>query len=609
MNSTITTTSFLTETETTIRSNDRERKTITKTEELHLTPAALAVLEKRYLHRDSEGRIIETPIDLFHRVAHHIAIVDKAFGVSDEDIAKLEEEFYDMMTHMEFLSGMSLPNAGREIQQLSACYVLPLEDSMDSIYTTLKNAAFLHKTGAGIGYDFSPLRPNGALVQTTKKHSSGPVSFMKLFNYSSETIVNSAATRRAGNMGVLRVDHPDIREFIQVKQDNKELVNFNISVGATNAFMKAVKENTTYDLIDPHTKEVVETVPAREIFDMIVHGAWASAEPGLLFMDVIDADNPTPHVGHLRATNQCGEQPLLSYENCNLGSVNLSRFVREGKDTQKVMDWDRLREVVRLATHFLDNTIDGNHYPLDEIRKVVKEGNRKIGLGVMGFADMLVLLGIPYNSQEAVDFADKVMKFVQNEAHKKSAEIANERGNFPNFQGSKWEKLGYTHLRNATVTTIAPTGTIAMVADCSSGIEPIFALAFVRKNILDQGDEEYLEVNPVLERIAKERWFYSQDLMEEVAEKGTIKGIKGIPKDVQEVFVTAHDIAPEWHIKIQAAFQKYTDNAVSKTINMPNSATKEDVAATFMMSYDRGCKGITVYRDGSRDKQVLNVKH
>jgi ribonucleoside-diphosphate reductase alpha chain len=582
-----------------------DRKKITKNEELQLNPAAIAVLEKRYLHRNSEGRIIETPIDLFRRVAHHIAIVDKEFGASEEEVARTEEEFYDMMTHMEFLSGMTLPNAGREIQQLSACYVLPLEDSMDSIYTTLKNAAFLHKTGAGIGYDFSPLRPNGALVQTTKKHSSGPVSFMKLFNYSSETIVNGAATRRAGNMGVLRVDHPDIREFIQVKQDNRELINFNISVAATNAFMEAVKKDETYDLIDPHTQEVTETVRAREIFDMIVYGAWSSAEPGLLFMDVIDADNPTPHVGHLRATNQCGEQPLLSYENCNLGSVNVSRFVHiEGG--QRVVDWDRLRKIVRRATHFLDNTIDGNYYPLEEIKKVVKEGNRKIGLGIMGFADALILLGIPYNSEEALNFADRVMKFIKDESHKKSAELAKERGNFPNFPGSKWEKLGYTHLRNATVTTIAPTGTIAMIANCSSGIEPIFALAFTRKNILDQGDEQYLEINPVLERIAKEQWFYSKELMQKVAERGSLEELSEVPEEVKRVFVTAHDISPEWHVRIQAAFQKYTDNAVSKTINLPHEATIEDVRKAFMLAYDTGCKGITIYRDGSREAQVLN---
>ncbi|MBI3119983.1 MAG: adenosylcobalamin-dependent ribonucleoside-diphosphate reductase [Candidatus Kerfeldbacteria bacterium] len=587
----------------------RRRPTMTSVADLHLTPAALAVLEKRYLHRDPEGRIIETPIDLFRRVAHAIAIVDKEFGASEEEIAQTEEDFYDMMTHMEFLSGMTLPNAGAKIQQLSACYVLPLGDSMDEIYTTLRYAAFLHKTGAGIGYDFSPLRSRGERVSTTSKESSGPVSFMRLINFSSETIVNNAATRRAGNMGVLRVDHPDIEEFIHVKRDNSELNNFNISVGATNAFIEAVKKGDSFGLVDPHTKLVKCTVDARELFDTIAQNAWASAEPGMLFMDHIESDNPTPHVGHLRATNQCGEQPLLPYENCNLGSVVLSNFVVRKGPGAPYMDWDRLRDVIHKAVHFLDNTIDGNHYPLPEIRKVVKEGNRKIGLGVMGLADAFVYLGIRYNSQEAVDFSDKVMSFIEKESHAASSELAKARGNFPNFKGSKWEKRGYAHLRNATVTTIAPTGTTAMIANCSSGIEPIFALAFVRKNILDFGEDEYLEVNPVLEEIAKDHWFYSKELMKQVAETGGLHSIQGVPSEFQELFVTAHDIEYRWHILIQAAFQQSVDNAVSKTINMPNSATKQDVADAYMMAFDTNCKGVTIYRDGSRSQQVLNRTH
>lgn len=584
-----------------------QRPRITKVEDLHLTPAAQAVLEKRYLHRDEEGRIIETPIEMFRRVARAIAVVDKEFGASDEEVAQTEEDFYDMMTHLEFLSGMTLPNAGAKIQQLSACYVLPMGDSMDEIYTTLKNAAFLHKTGAGIGYDFSPLRSSGERVATTGRQSSGPVSFMRLVNFSSETIVNAAATRRAGNMGVLRVDHPDIDDFITIKQDNDELVNFNISVGATDAFMDAVKNNRDFDLVDPNTQKTKETVKARELFEKIVHGAWSSAEPGMLFMDKIDGDNPTPNVGHLRATNQCGEQPLLPYENCNLGSVVLSRFViKKGAGAPRI-DWDRLRDTVHKAVHFLDNTIDANHYPLEEIRKVVKDGNRKIGLGLMGLADTMIHLRIPYNSQEAVDFSEKVMAFVEEESHKASSEIAKKRGNFPNFKGSKWDKLGYTNLRNATVTTIAPNGTTAMIANCSSGIEPIFALAFVRKNILDVGEDEYLEVNPVLEEIAKDNWFYSNDLMKKVAETGTLRGINGVPQEFQDLFVTSHDIDYKWHILIQSAFQRHVDNAVSKTINMPNSATKQDVADAYMMAYDTNCKGVTIYRDGSRSAQVLNL--
>ncbi|MBI2426916.1 MAG: adenosylcobalamin-dependent ribonucleoside-diphosphate reductase [Candidatus Kerfeldbacteria bacterium] len=583
------------------------RQKITSVDELHLTQSAEVVLEKRYLRRDPEGRVMETAIDMFRRVAENIASANALFGANTEDVKSRAEEYYDMMTHYEFLSGMPLRNAGRELQQLSACYVLPLGDSMDDIYTTLKNAAFLHKTGAGIGYDFSPLRPRGDLVKSTGNHSSGPVSFMRLFNFSSETIVNSAATRRAGNMGVLRVDHPDIEEFINIKQDNAELQNFNISVAATDVFMDAVKNDTDYDLINPSTGEVVRRERARKIFDKIAFGAWASAEPGLLFMDKIDALNPTPHVGQLRATNQCGEQPLLAYENCNLGSINLGKFVVRDDAGRPSIDWDRLRTVTRLAVEFLDNTVEINNYLLPEIEKTVKYGNRKIGLGVMGFADMLIRLGIPYNTDEAVQFADEVMGFVKREAHQMSIELGESRGDFPNFKGSLWEKQGYTHMRNATVTTIAPTGTIAIFANCSSGIEPIFALAFIRKNILDFGEDEFLEVNPLLEEIAKERWFYSRDLMKRVAEQGSLEGLKDVPDDLRRVFVTAHEIDPVWHVRIQAAFQKYTDNAVSKTINMPKSSTQEDVANALILAYDLGCKGITIYRDQSRSEQVLNT--
>lgn len=580
---------------------------ISKAEQLHLTQSAKVVLEKRYLRRDSEGRVTETAIDMFRRVAKNIASANALFGASEQDVRQREEDYYDMMTHFEFLSGMPLRNAGRELQQLSACYVLPLGDSMDEIYTTLKNAAFLHKTGAGIGYDFSPLRPRGATVVSTGNHSSGPVSFMRLFNFSCETIVNNAATRRAGNMGVLRVDHPDIEEFITIKQDNAELQNFNISVAMTDAFMEAVKNDTEYDLVNPHTKEVVRRERARKIFDKIIVGAWAAAEPGILFIDHIEAKNPTPHVGHLRATNQCGEQPLLSYENCNLGSLNLGKFIKKDDHGQPVIDWDRLRRVTRLAVEFLDNTVEINNYLLPEIEKTVKYGNRKIGLGVMGFADMLIELGVPYNSEEAVRFAEEVMKFIEEESHAMSQELGRARGNFPNFKGSLWEKKGYTNMRNATVTTIAPTGTISIFANCSSGIEPIFALAFVRKNILDFGEDEFLEVNPMLEKMAKERWFYSRDLMARVARQGNLDGIAEIPDDVRGVFVTSHQVESDWHVKIQAAFQKYTDNAVSKTINLPKTATQEDVAHAIITAYDMDCKGLTIYRDQSREKQVLNT--
>ena len=572
---------------------------------ISLTESARVVLERRYLRKDDQGRVMETAEDMFRRVAQNIASADRLYGASDAEVQRTEEKFFRAMTRMEFLSGMSLRNAGRELQQLSACYVLPIGDSMEEIYTTLKNAAFLHKSGAGIGYDFSPIRANGDVVNTTGGRASGPVSFMKIFNYSSDIIVNKAATRRGGHMGILRVDHPDIEEFIHAKVDNTELNNFNVSVAATDVFMKAVKEGTTYDLINPHNQKVVKSVDAREMFREIARLAWTSAEPGLVFMDRMEAANPTPHVGTITATNQCGEQPLLPYEACNLGSIVLSRCIKTTSSGERKVDYEKLRELVWIGVHFLDNTVDLNSYPLLEIREM-NLGNRKIGLGVMGFSDALILLGIPYNSDPAVEFADHIMEFIKEEGYQASEELAKKRGSFKNFSGSRWESAGYTAFRNATVTTIAPNGTTSIFANCSSGIEPIFALAFVRKNILDIGKDEFLEVNPVFEQIAKERWFYSKDLMRKVAERGTLEGLLEVPQEVKEVFVTAHDVSPAWHIRIQAAFQKHTDNAVSKTINMLHDATVEDVRDAFMLAYDTGCKGITIYRDGSREAQVLN---
>lgn len=565
-------------------------------------------MEKRYLRKDEQGRIIEQPVDMFRRVANNIASADAIFGVSQEEIKKTADEFFDMQINMEFLSGMALRNAGRELQQLSACYVLPIDDSMDSIYTTLKNAAKLHKTGAGIGYDFSRLRPRGDTVSTTGGKSSGPVSFMKLFEFSCKTIVNNAATRRAGNMGILRVDHPDIFEFISAKEDNAQLNNFNISVAVTDEFMEAVKNDAPFNLVGPYTKQVAKTVPARELFDLIANHAWTSAEPGTIFIDEVNRWNPTPHVGRMESTNQCGEQPLLPYENCNLGSINLAKVVKGTRTGSKSIDWDHLRDLTWKSVHFLDNTVEINHYPLPEIEKIVKFGNRKIGLGVMGFADMLIEMGVPYNSQKALDAGEEVMKFIQEEGHKASIELGKKRGSFPNFKGSLWDKKGYPAMRNATVTTIAPTGTTSIFANCSSGIEPVFSLVFVRKNFLDIGKDEFIEVHPIFEQVAKERWFYTRELMEEVAEKGTLAGIKDVPEDVQQMFITAHDTAPEWHVMQQAVFQKYTDNAVSKTVNLSHEATVDDVKRVYQLAYETHCKGMTVYRDGSRQQQVLNLK-
>jgi ribonucleoside-diphosphate reductase alpha chain len=574
--------------------------------EIPLSHTAKVVAEKRYLRRDEEGNVCETVYDMFKRVADNIASGDKLYGATDEQVAELSNEFLEMMVDLEFLAGMTLRNAGRELQQLSACYVLPMEDSMDSIYTTLKNAAKLHKTGAGIGYDFSKLRPKGAEVKTTGGRSCGPVGFMKLIEFSCDTIVNSAATRRAGNMGILRIDHPDIDEFLACKEDNSQLNNFNISVNGTDAFMNAVKEGTTYDIIDPHSGKVLEKRDAKAMFRKICQKAWRSAEPGMIFFDEVNRFNPTPQLGPMTATNQCGEQPLFPYEACNLGSIVLNRMVMKTPNGNVEIDWDKLENRVQKAVHFLDNTIDLNNYALEELKKM-NHANRRIGLGVMGFADLLIELGIPYNSEEGVKTAEVVMKFIQDKSHEESRRLARERGSFPNFKGSRWEKIGYPEMRNATVTTIAPTGTTSIFAGCSSGIEPIFSLVFVRKNILDQDKDSFIEVHPLFEEKCKQAWIYSEELMEEVSQAGSLESVKQIPAELKRVFVTSHDIAPKWHVKIQAAFQKHTDNAVSKTVNMPNSSTLEDVEEVYLMAYETKCKGVTVYRDGSRDKQVLNL--
>ncbi|NQU99546.1 MAG: adenosylcobalamin-dependent ribonucleoside-diphosphate reductase, partial [Parcubacteria group bacterium] len=559
--------------------------------------------KRKYLKKDKKGQH-EKVSSMFRRIARNIASADKNYTKSKKELTKTEEEFFEVMNNLEFLSGMTLRNAGRKLQQLSACYVLPIEDSMDSIYTTLKDAAFLHKTGAGIGYDFSKLRPENDLVSTTKGKSSGPLSFMKLYDFSSETVVNNASTRRAGNMGILRIDHPDILEFIKSKEGNDALGNFNISVAVTDKFMKAVADGRNYNLINPKDNKKVGSLKARKVFSIIVEKAWQSAEPGIIFIDTVNKYNQTPGLGRIEATNLCGEQPLLAYEACNLGSIILSKFIKNNEG-EKEVDYERLEEVINIAIHFLDNSIDVNNYPLPEIEEI-NQGNRKIGLGVMGFADMLAEFNIPYNSDEAVKFSEKLMKFIQGKAREASVELAKVRGNFPNFSKSIWPKKGFRKLRNATVTTIAPNGTTSIFANCSSGIEPIFGLVYVRKNIMDLGKDELVEVNPTFEKVAKEKWLYSRNLMEKVAERGTIKDMEEIPEEIQKVFVTAHDIEPEWHIKIQAAFQKYTDNAVSKTVNLPHNATLHDVEEAFKLAYALGCKGTTVYRDRSRDKQVLN---
>jgi ribonucleoside-diphosphate reductase alpha chain len=567
-------------------------------DELKLPLNAILVLERRYLRKDENGRVIESTAQMFRRIAKGIAEVEKKHGKSQAEVKKWESEFYRIMTSLEFIpNSPTLMNTGTEFKQLSACFVLPIEDSIESIFNTLKAAAIIHKTGGGTGFAFSRLRPKGDIVKTTGGIASGPISFAAIYDTATE-VVKQGGRRRGANMGILRVDHPDIMDFVVAKEREGILRNFNISVAVTDKFMQAVEKDGDFELTNPRNGTVVKKLKARAIWNLIVMMAWKNGEPGVIFIDTINKHNPTPQVGMMESTNPCGEQPLLPYESCNLGSIDVSKFVTdEGK-----MDWDQLRETVRKAVRFLDNVIDANVYVLPEIEKITK-GNRKIGLGVMGFADMLIKMGIKYDTQQGLEAGEKLMKFINDEGHKMSAELGEEKGSFPNFHGSIWEKDWKT-MRNATVTTVAPTGTISIIGGSSQGIEPLFAIAYVRE-VAESLGRSLIEINPLFENIALREGFYSEDLMKKISKRTSTQDLEEIPENIRRLFVTAHDISAEWHVRMQAAFQKYTDNAVSKTINFPNWATPNDIEKAYWLAYKLGCKGITVYRNASRETQVL----
>jgi len=599
---------------------------------IDLSPNALTVLEKRYLKKDQNGQVIETPAEMFRRVAGAIAQAERAYD-PDADVESTTEEFYHLMASLDFLpNSPTLMNAGTEMGQLSACFVLPVDDDMTSIFDAVKATALIHQSGGGTGFGFSRLRPSGDIVGSTGGIASGPVSFMRVFDTATD-VIKQGGRRRGANMGVLRVDHPDILDFITCKEKEGAFNNFNISVTVTEKFMQALEEDGEYELINPRTAEVAGKLRAREVFDKIVEGAWRNGEPGIIFLDRMNEFNPTPALGQYECTNPCGEQILLPYESCNLGSVNLSRMLAsEGR-----IDWGKLQRTVRTAVRFLDDVITVNKFPRPEIEGATLR-TRKIGLGVMGFADMLIQLGIPYDSEEAEAVAEKVMEAINYWSKEASCDLAAMRGSFPAFDESvyargglplpqpldvkspnlppcladapafDWEGLKQRvqrqGIRNAATTTIAPTGSISIIAGTSSGIEPLFALAYTRRHVLDE--DELTQINPFFERLAKERGFYSAELIQDIVERGGIQGLEEVSADVRRLFVTAHDITPEWHIRMQAASQRHVDNAVSKTANFSNSATREDVAQAHLLAYQLGCKGLTIYRDGSRREQVLN---
>lgn len=600
-------------------------------EQINLSENAIKVLEKRYLKRDTQGNCIEKPADMFRRVADTVAKGDLKYGATKDDVKKLSDRFYDAITNCQFMpNSPTLMNAGRELGQLAACFVLPIEDSLEGIFETIKNTALIHQSGGGTGFSFSRLRPKNDVVHSTMGISSGPVSFMEVFNAATEA-VKQGGTRRGANMGILRVDHPDILEFIDCKADNNKLNNFNISVAITDKFMEAYFNNKDYDLVNPHTKKTTGKLNAKFVFDKIVDSAWRNGEPGIVFIDTMNYDNPTPQIGAIESTNPCGEVPLLPYEACNLGSINLNKMVKENDDGTCSVDWDLLAKTTRTAIRFLDNIITINKYPLPQIAEMVNN-NRKIGLGIMGWADMLMKIGISYASEQGTKLASQIIEFIDYESKCESIELSKERGRFANFKGSIYDSEYYLYnkykdksagkisdeqwkeldnkikkfgIRNATTTCIAPTGTISMIAGASGGIEPLFGLVFSRL-ILD--NTEMLEINPIFKNYMIKHNLYSEELMKKIAIDGSIAHINNIPENVKKIFVTAHDVTPYWHVKMQAAFQLHTDNAVSKTVNFVESATRDDIKETYILAYKSHLKGITVYRNNSRTFQPMNLK-
>lgn len=600
-------------------------------EQINLSENAIKVLEKRYLKRDTQGNCIEKPADMFRRVADTVAKGDLKYGATKDDVKKLSDRFYDAITNCQFMpNSPTLMNAGRELGQLAACFVLPIEDSLEGIFETIKNTALIHQSGGGTGFSFSRLRPKNDVVHSTMGISSGPVSFMEVFNAATEA-VKQGGTRRGANMGILRVDHPDILEFIDCKADNNKLNNFNISVAITDKFMEAYFNNKDYDLVNPHTKKTTGKLNAKFVFDKIVDSAWKNGEPGIVFIDTMNYDNPTPQIGAIESTNPCGEVPLLPYEACNLGSINLNKMVKENNDGTCSVDWDLLAKTTRTAIRFLDNIITINKYPLPQIAEMVNN-NRKIGLGIMGWADMLMKIGISYASEQGTKLASQIIEFIDYESKCESIELSKERGRFANFKGSIYDSESYLYnkykdksagkisdeqwkeldnkikkfgIRNATTTCIAPTGTISMIAGASGGIEPLFGLVFSRL-ILD--NTEMLEINPIFKNYMIKHNLYSEELMKKIAIDGSIAHINNIPENIKKIFVTAHDVTPYWHVKMQAAFQLHTDNAVSKTVNFVESATRDDIKETYILAYKSHLKGITVYRNNSRTFQPMNLK-